>query len=212
MERLLTELYPLASWADIGAALPGITRTAVYARAKSLGLERTQQPRGGTGAILRGVASEGEIGWLAGFIDGEGTLQLSQIKRSGHESVYLAPTVRVVNNDLGAAEKCVLLMGGNVREHRPGTWVMVIRGMAQVTPLLTVLLPHLTVKRHRAELLIEYARVRRSATNRRAQYGTEEEALYRAFYEGSGRVSASRTPRFVNSYANAVLSEASDGR
>jgi hypothetical protein len=187
-----------------------MTRRSIYQRARILRLRRNQLARGAIGAIVAGTASEAEIGWLAGFIDGEGTLQLSQARRDKTQKTYLMPRIRVVNNDLPASEKCQRLMGGRLYQHRPGSWGVTVSGMAQIAPLLATLLPHLTVKRARAELLIEYANIRQRATDMRAPYGAEEEAIYRAFYEGSGRVSASRTPRYVQGYANAVLSGDAD--
>jgi len=207
MDALLIELYPAAKWSEIHAALPGITRTAMYQRARKLGLSRWNQGNGEMGEIVAGRASEADIGWLAGFIDGEGTLQLGKRPRMDLGRMYLSPSIRVVNNDRAAAEKCHRLMGGFLSQSktRPEQWSVLLTSIAKVERILVVLLPHLTVKAERARLLLEYAEVRRGKPGR-APYGDEEQAIYDAFYFGSGRASAIRPSRVkVGDYANAEL-------
>jgi hypothetical protein len=195
MERRLTELYPAGQWSDIHAAFPGITRVAIYQRARLLGLHRWNPGTVEMGSILTGEATEGEIGWLAGFIDGEGTLQLRRAPRRDKGAFYYSPLIRVVNNSLEAAEQTRRIMGGFMYENRPGLWAVVLTGLSRVERVLTILLPLLTVKRERALLLLEYAETRRSHGDMRAAYGDDEERIYQAFYAGSGRASASRVPR-----------------
>lgn len=202
-EQSLRALYPEATWPEIMEALPAFTRTAIYRRAQKLGLARVNQGGAPMGTIARGEATGYEIGWLAGFIDGEGTLQLAASPRHGRTGTkYLRPFITVVNTDTGATEKAQALMGGHRADPRPDDLYGVrLSGTFKVAGLLQVLLPHLTVKKVRADLLIRYAQVR-AAKPGRAEYGEEEQAIYEAFYHGSGRKSASREPRILNDYAN----------
>lgn len=214
MNETLRQLYPIAKWAEINTAFPGIDRRTLYQRAQQLGLRRWNVGEAVTGEILTDEASPVDIGWLAGFLDGEGSLQLFRKHRSKNGArtgtIYLSPTVQVVNTDRGAMEKAHRLMGGHwgtVRVKRAAgdpltCWIVRITGIVRCERLLAVLLPHLTCKRPRAELLLEYATVRKSRSGRSA-YGEKEASIYRAFYAGSGRNGAARTYR---TYANPELS------
>ena len=185
MDGCLRSLYPFSTWVDIALALPGLTRPAVYQRARMLKIQRWNQGRGVVGTALAGVATPYELGWLAGFIDGEGTLQLPLRTRHGRIAEYLQPTIAVVNTDWVASQKTLEIMGGSMREQRPGLYSVKLCGVRQVAMLLTILLPYLTAKRTRAELLIEYAKIRQGRPGR-ATYGDAEWNLFRDFYYGSG--------------------------
>ncbi len=208
-DEALKALYPTAPWADILTALPNRTRRAIYQRARILHLQRWNQGSQPLGLVLTGKATDFEIGWLAGMVDGEGTLQLSrrhhkETPKSPSRS-YLQPVVKVTGDHLGSIERAHRLMGGQaITQLRPSHYVAKLTGVYRVERVLLVLLPHLTVKAERARLLIEYASVRKAKPGR-ARYGSEEEALYERFYHGSGRVSASRKPRKLNAYANPEL-------
>lgn len=181
------------------AALPGLTRTAIYQRAGMLGVNRWNQGAGITGTVLGGTATEAEIGWLAGALDGEGTLSLHRASRTDGR-VYYSPQIAVVNTVASFAEKCHRLLGG----HRSLTGgernylihAVRLRGVHQVEAVLRVLIPHLTVKAPRAQMLLEWAELRKSKPGK-AAYGDAEIALWERFHEGSTR---------VNRHANAVLS------
>ena len=204
LDAKLAEVYPGASWSEIFEAFPGFTKTALHQRAIKLRIRRWNPGNGATGAIQAGTATEAEIGWLAGFIDGEGTLQLSLARHKPHKAAYLRPNVVVVNNSREAAEKVQRLMGGHMSEHRPGTWAVRVTGIARVGKLLDALMPHLTVKRRRAELLLEYRALRQNDDLRR-EYGPDEVALYNDFYLGSGRASASRARNARHGNAELIL-------
>lgn len=198
MEGTLQRLYPVATWANLQAALPMVTRTAIYQRALKLGLSRWNQGNAPLGTILSGNATDADIGWLAGILDGEGTIQLSRHIRKGMGTTYLTPNLTVVNTSDVMLRKVHLLMGGHYGAARDTLWSVRLAGVERTSRFLTILLPHLTCKAPRAELLIRYAEIRQAQPGR-AAYGEQEEALYRDFYEGSGRNGASRSYR---TYAN----------
>lgn len=204
MDQKLSEMYGSRSWSEIHAALPGITRFAIYGRAQILGLRRWQQMTEAAGRIALGEASEAEIGWLAGFLDGEGTMGLSAVRRPQNGRLNYAPHVTIVNTSHAAIEKTRDLMGGRVARVHDGVWSVRINGIGHIERLLTVLMPHLVVKTTRAEILMEYARLRHSRPGR-AFYGDEEHALFDEFYFGRGRASATRMPRKLRTYADPEL-------
>ena len=67
------------------------------------------------------IKDSGERGWLAGFIDGEGTIGIQRLKRANPKfkdaySIYL----RAVSTDKNAIEKCIRLTGfGHCRIKKP---------------------------------------------------------------------------------------------
>lgn len=217
-EQILARVYPAAKWDVILTALPGMTKTAIYQRARNLGILRWAQGSSPVGQALFGTCSEADIGWLAGYIDGEGTLQLRLSKRSSssenHDELYghyYSPMVRIVNTSQDATMKAQRIMGGGVRLSRPGLWMNYLSGIAQMQKLLRILLPHLEIKKQRALLLLKYAEIRQ-AKGTRAHYGEEEDNLYREFYEGIGKVGTRPRRHLIayripDNYANAELSE-----
>lgn len=202
MEDALRKLYPSSSWDEILNALPGVTKTGVHQRAVKLGIKRWHQGRVPVGRVASGDASDVEIGWLAGFIDGESSITLRYIGRKDGR-FYLSPGIQVVNNDKGASDKVLELMGGSqfVAPSRPKLWTNKLSGTVQCAKVIRSILPHLTVKHERARLLIEYMEIRGRKPGK-SPYGDEERALYHEFYHGSGRTSAYRNPRVLNEYAN----------
>jgi len=202
MDRLLREHYPTSPTVALAAALPEVTRIAIYQRAAKLGLKRWNQGSAPVGKVAAGTATCAEIGWLAGFIDGEGTLQLARTgKHKASGNPLLTPRIVVVNTHEGATRKVHELLGGYVHENRPGLWAVTLVGVVQLQKILTVLIDHLTVKRPRAVLLLRFSEVRQAKAGR-APYDEAERALYEEFYRGSGRAGASRVPRQLNEYAN----------
>lgn len=56
--------------------------------------------------------SEAEIAWLAGIIEGEGSLGLNASKRKDRSSVKIHVVVRIYNTDAGIISKCVEILKG----------------------------------------------------------------------------------------------------
>lgn len=194
------ELYPTASWEAILAALPGVTRTAIYQRAIKMGLSRWNQGDFHVvGAMLAGSATDAEIGWIAGALDGEGTIGLARALRTDGKRSYYSPFLQVVNTDEAFTAKAHRLLGGTRRingKERYPIHVVYVKSMTQVGRLLEMLLPHLTVKARRAGLLLQYVKIRHGKPGK-SSYGNEEASIWEQVYEGSKRVK--------RDYANAVL-------
>ena len=99
------------------------------------------------------------IPWAAGFIDGEGSVGIKQRSdRTGYGTVYLsAPQVRREPLD-----RLAEMFGGSSRLRRSqragwrDLWVWEIGGARRVGPVLTALIPFLTVKREEAEIVMRF--------------------------------------------------------
>jgi hypothetical protein len=103
--------------------------------------------------------TEFELGWTAGIIDGEGTIALHRLNGEFH---YVYPRVFVTNTHYGMIELLHGWFGGNIKvlPLKPApckqAWKWEACEREIVKPLLTAILPGLTEKRKRAELLLEY--------------------------------------------------------
>jgi hypothetical protein len=115
-----------------------------------------------------------EIGWLAGFVDGEGYIGIGEYKtRRRHPSYSCA--LQISNTDeamILKAQAIIQKMGVNpyIRTHGHGVrnkpkskivWVLVVHRMNKLIPVLELINPHLTgSKQERGELVLEYCRSR----------------------------------------------------
>lgn len=104
----------------------------------------------------------GEIGYLAGIIDGEGTVRLQKCKQRANGDWHFVARVQVANSDLGLLE-WLSSIGGFVCEHR-STNVLKTRPhfhwevsrTLEVRELLEVTFPYLRIKKQRAEEVLNH--------------------------------------------------------
>lgn len=109
---------------------------------------------------------ESELGWLAGIIDGEGSLTINV--NSTHRSVY--PRVWISSSEKEILDKAAAILAkfGQKFSHkwkqpkgnrRPHGYIVIITA-SRVRKILTKLLPYLSSKTNRAECLIEFCESR----------------------------------------------------
>lgn len=126
-------------------------------------------------AQVRSISREGDLGWLAGIIDGEGNLDFSvqskQCGKDGRKQDYLCPKVRITNTDMRmvkriseiyVSENLVFFYALNsVKRYRgrKDTWKnqmeITISSQNSVAKLLRLVKPFLVNKQRMAELMIE---------------------------------------------------------
>ena len=102
---------------------------------------------------------ETEKAWLAGFIDGEGTITLyPRNKRRG-----CLPIVQIVNSNLTILESIRDMLGFGVMsrhvyetENWKGSYTLSIRARSEVSVILEWVMPYLRLKKEQAELLKIY--------------------------------------------------------
>lgn len=122
----------------------------------------------------QGTISDIELGWLAGMIDGEGTIAFSVYARdeSRPEWVRVKPQVLVTGTEKPVIERAVELMkklgaGAHfeTREQRDPRWegrykplhVATAAGFKRSAAVLRVVGPHLaSVKKEKAEMVLRY--------------------------------------------------------
>jgi len=123
---------------------------------------------------VRPISREGDFGWLAGIIDGEGNLDFSvQSKPSGQNgsrNEYFCPKIRITNTDMRmikriseiyVSEKLVFFYALNsVKRYkdRKETWKnqmeITVASQNSIAKLLHRLLPFLVNKQKIAELML----------------------------------------------------------
>jgi hypothetical protein len=100
-----------------------------------------------------------DIAWLAGFLDGEGTFQIINVRKTGSGPMYDAQ-LAATNTDIALLNRCQHIAGGSVygpngrgdpRWKDSYRWAL--RGK-KLGPLLDELLPFLVSKREQASILI----------------------------------------------------------
>jgi len=106
--------------------------------------------------------SPAKLAYLAGIIDGEGTIDF--IKNKTRRRREVAPRLKVVNTDFGLI-KWLAELGGRFyryerkdRRHKP-SYEWFISGVQNIQPLLQAILPYLVIKRRNAERVLEFCRI-----------------------------------------------------
>lgn len=110
------------------------------------------------------VLSPAEAGYLAGFVDGEGSLTIGRARKPEHRSGYTYIAIMTVSStDLDALYRIVALAGGGKIQmqdkrsnplHRPLYRILWTSG--QIRHLLPQVQPYLQIKQRQAELLLEF--------------------------------------------------------
>lgn len=127
-----------------------------------------------------------QLGYLAGFLDGEGGIQITRSTREGRDyTIALHPTVYFTNTNRESLETMQrwlrtgsMIVAHQKKGHRD-VYVLHVTGMRNIELLLLCLLPHLIIKRRQAEIMLEYCHSRmerKPGGNRR--YSLAELGLY----------------------------------
>ncbi len=134
-----------------------------------------------------------EIAYMAGLIDGEGTIRMSKFKEKNWNSKY-TPTISFVNTNLEVVNligkfinaKRVYIHDGSktgFKGNKPCYKVQKSGTIAVVEPL-EKLLPYLRIKKKQAELILKYCKEQKPATKkgiqwRNGNYRDEKENIFR---------------------------------
>jgi hypothetical protein len=141
------------------------------------------------------------ISWLAGFVDGEGSIGFDKIssKKNCHvPHVTLTnchkPTIeRVSNILLGLGIRCWVVSPKSRRNPKwKQDWIVVVRGLRRTKPLLEFLIPHLFTKRQQAESVLEFIKERLSKSQK-APYGDKEIGIIQLLHDLNRRGSSETT-------------------
>ncbi len=151
--------------------------------------------------------TESQKGYVAGFLDGEGGIQITMSRRRDREyPIALHPDVYFTNTNEEVIRTIHEWIGGGSiarRTARAGhrdTFVLTISGVRSILRLLEIVRPMLVVKARRADLMMEFCRSRISHNKGKGRRFTDYELrLYTAIktlnQRGGGAKKRQRTDR-----------------
>ena len=112
--------------------------------------------------------TETDYAYLAGIIDGEGTVTIRRLTERKRERIYVSygPAITVSNTDLIMLKSLRNRFGGNIvranppRNKRWSQGYLLCFRREEMLVLLPKTIPYMTRKRRKAELLLEYMTTR----------------------------------------------------
>jgi len=146
---------------------------------------------------------DAQRGYLAGFLDGEGGIQITMSERPDREyKIALHPAVYLCNTHRGSIKEIRRWLDAGSITRRKGagnhrdTYVLSITGVRNIRTLLTFLLPNMIIKVRQAVAMLRYCNRRLSHHRGNERRYTEEElrlytTLKRLNKKGGG---AKKTP------------------
>lgn len=155
--EILKKVYPTRYTEEIMKALPNHTWSSIETQAMDLKIHRKLDRR--FGSIKPVKLSEGDLGYIAAMIDGEGSICITKCKKG------LVSTLSISNNDRDMLSWIQSVLGrGHIYKHtkRGNLCFQIARNSDQIA-LLEVLMPYLKVKRRQAELALKFLRARRKS-------------------------------------------------
>ncbi len=108
--------------------------------------------------------SDIDKGYIAGFIDGEGSIKIGKHKQK--DRFILNPRIEVYNSNQEVIQYIQSKIGGNIgcfhkrNPHYNESYRLLINGREDIIKVLMFIKDYLKVKKERAEILLEYCRLR----------------------------------------------------
>lgn len=177
-DSFLKENYKNKSVKDIAEIL-NKTRISVIDRAVQLGLKKTNLEYSKVTVDLSNL-TQSELGYLAGLIDGEGTITISL--NSKRTSIYqrtrlLQPMVSICNTNHAIVDWLSIRLPFVICKQRyddskKDTYALKLSGY-KIESLLRTVLPYLVAKKRQAELILEFLQSRTSS-QRKSKYSDRE--------------------------------------
>jgi len=135
----------------------------------------------------QGNADDFDIGWLAGFIDGEGSFNIHRRDYAKGQRGY-RPWFTVANTHAETLSRVTSILDAlGIAYHvawshdrvrgRRALWRVTITGLKRMERWLTVIGPRLFTKRCQAELLLRFVQLRLANSGWRIGLSDEEKAL-----------------------------------
>lgn len=164
-DEILRQHYATSSNAEIETLLPGRNLHGIKIRASRLGLRKElafhEMGMPFTGSVI-GHLPERDKAYLAGIIDGEGTITIHRRLQKGVMPVY-ALYVGIANTSPALRkwleerfpERVYVKKLPRAKEHHRQAYDFVLSGNRQVMVFLREIAPYLVIKREQAELVAQ---------------------------------------------------------
>jgi DNA-binding CsgD family transcriptional regulator len=160
------------------ARILGRTKSSVAMKVWELGLATEHYNGLRNASSINTNLPEWVKGYIAGLLDGEGTVTINETKvRMGKKReryLSLRPLIKIANTDREVLEWVARQVGGfrfatrNGRESKHGkrlVYDIVLKKQKDILVFLEMLLPYLIIKRRQAELVVEFCRSRLAKPN-----------------------------------------------
>jgi len=143
-----------------------------------------------------------ELGWLCGFIDGEGSIMLNRTINHDCKKPCWRPRITIANTDNKSLNKVSEILDSlglayNVSWRFPKkdlpSWDLRAYGLKRVKAWLLVITPYLITKRWKAELMLDFINLRLTHSQRDPYTKREEDLIN--LIRGMNRQLASTTTR-----------------
>lgn len=151
------------------------------------------------------IARDTDLAWLAGFIDGEGTVGISRTNSKTWKHPYLRAAVQVPNTDRRAIDEMVRIIE-EITGKRPSVavshrgnercrmaWRVKVCTQWELLLLLPAVMPYLRLKQRQAELSIEFCKRKFGKSKRDGYRWHEFRELDEAAYQECLRLNARGT-------------------
>jgi len=165
----LKKYYETGSREDLQTLFPNRSWISINHKGR-----RLQQARASVKHYLRprsiGELTPDKRAYLAGFIDGEGTITVSVKKFNAnpkHGGSPLTPIITITNTNKEIIDHFHAILYGStikihngINPHDKDVWVLQIAKLMDVKALLEQIMHHLIIKRKHAKLLLEFCNLR----------------------------------------------------
>jgi hypothetical protein len=183
----LTERYSTTKTSELSATLDRSPDSILW-KAHNLNLRKA-----GKYCLERPKLAEWQNGYMAAFLDGEGSIQLYGVrKREGrnHHRLQVMAAVELTNTNRKVLETIAAWVGARQPVFKNGSlarycYKLAMRNNRVLLWFLEQTLPYLIIKREKAEIVRDYLKIRVSKTSdgpaSQARYGPEEFQLLEKF-------------------------------
>lgn len=117
------------------------------------------------------------VAWAAGFLDGEGSIQLRRVRPGPTPDTGFDVRITAGQKHRLPLQALLDLFGGSIHRRRDGMFIWDLSGSPRVARALEELVPHLVGKREEAQAVLDYAQTMLDRPNNRPP--SEEEAAVR---------------------------------
>jgi len=160
--RLLKKVYPKAFINECVSLFPRHTKKSIYQKARYLKLKRKNFNIRKKSCVK--YLSDRDKGYIAGLIDGEGTIAIHKACDRRRKNPRYYPMIQISNTNRDLLEFCKLKIGAggvylanrNRFPNRKPTYVFHVQAMLNVQDFLNQVIEALILKREQAKIVLEF--------------------------------------------------------
>lgn len=121
--------------------------------------------------------------YAAGFIDGEGHICFRRRRRKEHNRDSLNLSIEIGQKAISPLQALHAIYGGTLTQQLRGKkkrpfWLLRVQDAESLQALLSAIEPHLILKRRRAQIALEFLRLRQELTAAKTQRAPMTKAMF----------------------------------